>query len=75
MVVKKGDMVIPNNVDIVFEHYCEDCLKCETVIIDRTVTEDGKTVTMQRVTCDNLQICQEARTIAATEKTRDYPFI
>lgn len=66
-----SDIVVPTNVEIVFEHFCEDCKVCEPVIIGQQIGEKLK----HRVTCNNSQICRKVRTIAATEKAKEYPFV
>lgn len=74
MKVKVNEIVIPDNVEVVFEHYCLDCDKCEPVIIESRLSTDGTEKEIYRVSCNNVQICQKARAIAATEKAREYPF-
>lgn len=74
MKVKVNEIIIPANTEIVFEHYCNDCDKCEPVIIESRLFADGVEKDMYRVSCNNVQICQKARAIAATEKAREYPF-
>lgn len=66
-----SEMIIPVNVEIVFEHFCRDCTICEPVIIKHVFGDKE----IQRVTCNNTQICQKVRTVAATEKAKEYPFI
>jgi hypothetical protein len=75
MKIQKNELVIPDNVEVVFEHYCVDCDKSEPVIIDSEISEGDKIWTVHRVTCNNTQICQKVRTIAATEKAKGYPFV
>lgn len=72
--MKVNGIIIPVNTEIVFEHYCSDCDKCEPVIIENKLSADGVEKIIYRVSCNNVQICQKARAIAATEKARDYPF-
>lgn len=66
-----SDMVVPANMEVVFEHFCRDCEISEPVIIDQLI---GETI-IHRVICNNSQICQKVRTIAATEKAKEYPFV
>lgn len=68
-------IIIPDNVEVVFEHYCKNCEDAEPVIVDREITENGNTSVVHRVTCNNTQICQKVRTIVATEKSKGYPFV
>lgn len=72
--MKVNGIIIPVNVEIVFEHFCSDCDKCEPVIIEGILSADGVEKTIQRIRCNNTQICQKVRTIAATEKAKEYPF-
>ena len=60
------DIVIPDNIEVVFEHYCRGCDKCEPAIIE------GQ---KYRLICINTQICSKARSIAATEKAKEFPFV
>ncbi len=64
-----SDIVIPANIEIVFEHFCRDCEVAEPVIIDQEIEEKVK----YRVICNNSQICRKARTMVATEKAKE-PF-
>lgn len=75
MKVKNSDLVIPDNIEIVFEHYCSECDKCEPVIITSRIKTGEETEEINRVTCNNTQICRKVRTIAATEKAKEYPFV
>ena len=43
MKIQKNELVIPDNVEVVFEHYCVDCDKSEPVIIDSEISEGDKT--------------------------------
>lgn len=75
MKIQKNELVIPDNVEVIFEHYCVDCDKCEPVIIDSEISEEERSWVVHRMTCNNTQICQKVRTIAATEKAKGYPFV
>lgn len=66
-----GEIITPVNVEIVFEHYCKGCTICEPVIVKIEFGDKE----IQRVTCNNTQICQKVRTMAATEKAKEYPFV
>ena len=66
-----SDIVVPANMEIVFEHFCRDCEVAEPVIIDQEI--EGKV--KHRVICNNSQICRKVRTLAATEKAKEYPFV
>lgn len=75
MKINKNDLIIPENTEIVFEDYCLGCDKAEPIVVDREVTENGESETIHRITCNNVQICLKAREIAATEKSKEYPFV
>lgn len=66
-----NDIIIPANMEIVFEHFCRGCEIAEPVIIDQLIGE----AIVHRVICNNSQICRKVRTIAATEKAKEYPFV
>lgn len=63
-------MLIPKNVEIMFESYCGECDMCEPVCL--TFLKNDKPY--QRITCNNTAICVKVREIVAKEKARDYPF-
>ena len=75
MKIKLDDIVVPENVEIVFEHFCKNCEICEPVVITHEVfSGNEKQAVINRISCNNTQICQKVRSISATEKAKDYPF-
>ena len=59
-----SDIVIPANVEVVFEEYCRSCKQCEILITQHA--------DKQRIICNNSQICQRIRSMIAKEKSRSY---
>ncbi len=72
--MKVSGITIPVNVEVVFEHFCTDCDKCDPVIVEKSISIDGIEKKINRISCENTGICRNIRTITATEKAKDYPF-
>ena len=66
-------MNIPNDIEIVFEDYCQDCCKSDPVIISREIGFEDNQRTIQRTSCNNISICQKVRSMAAIEEVKE-PF-
>lgn len=72
--MKSNEIIIPENMEIVFEHFCNDCDQCEPEIKTLKTVTDAQITDKYRVVCVNSAVCLKARSIAATEKSKEYPF-
>ena len=66
-------MILPNDLEIVFEDYCQDCCASDPVIISREIEFENKQHTIRRISCNNISICQKVRSMAAIEEVKE-PF-
>lgn len=60
-------LIIPPNIDLLFEDDCIDCSLCEPVVI-----KDG---TRYRIACNIEAICKKAKGMAAQKRTKEYPYV
>lgn len=64
---EESKLIIPPNIDLIFEDDCQGCTLAEPVVI-----ESGG---MYRIGCNIVNICKRAKTQAAQKRTKEFPYV
>ena len=70
-----SDIIVPDNVEIVFEYYCKGCDRCDPEIITDEASWSVRQAVEHRIRCKNTEVCANSRSMAASESAKEYPFV
>lgn len=60
-------LIIPPNVDLLFEDDCKGCDMAEPVVL--------KSGSRYRIQCGIVEICKRAKAQAASKRTKEFPYV
>lgn len=64
---EENRLIIPPNIDLIFEDDCMDCPLCEPVVIE----SDKR----YRIGCNIVAICKKAKSMATQKRTKEFPYV